>query len=151
METFSASLALSAGNSPVTNELPTQRPVTRSFDVFFELRLNKRLSKQSWGWWFETPLRSLWRHCNTISVKYSGRYGRNKHPLVRADKLYKHMSFAGFCYVVVRFKLILPPPGGSWVKYRNPKRRKKYNLGTATIKWCRPISIAFPTVEIRRS
>ena len=33
-------------------EFPTQRPVTRSFDVFFDLRLNKRLSKQSWGWWF---------------------------------------------------------------------------------------------------
>ena len=26
--------------------------------------LNKRLSKQSWGWWFDTPSRSLWRHCN---------------------------------------------------------------------------------------
>ena len=35
-------------------EFPTQRPVTRSFDVFFHLRLNKRLSKHSWGWWFET-------------------------------------------------------------------------------------------------
>ena len=35
-------------------EFPTQRPVTRSFDVFFHLRLNKRLSKQPWGWWFET-------------------------------------------------------------------------------------------------
>ena len=35
-----------------------------SFDVFFHLCLNKRLSKQSWGWWFETPLRSLWRHLN---------------------------------------------------------------------------------------
>ena len=34
--------------------IPTQRPVTRSFDVFFDLRLNKRLSKQSWSWWFET-------------------------------------------------------------------------------------------------
>ena len=45
-------------------EFPTQRPVTRSFDVFFDLRLNKRLSKQSWGWWFETLSRSLWRHCN---------------------------------------------------------------------------------------
>ena len=49
METFSASLALCAGNSPVTGEFPTQKPVTRSFDVFFDLRLNKRLSKQSWG------------------------------------------------------------------------------------------------------
>ena len=34
--------------------IPAQRPVTRSFDVFFDLRLNKRLSKQWWGWWFET-------------------------------------------------------------------------------------------------
>ena len=52
METVSALLVLCARNSPVTGEFPTQRPVTRSFDVFFDLRLNKRLSKQSWGWWF---------------------------------------------------------------------------------------------------
>ena len=44
--------------------IPTQRPVTRSFNVFFDLCLNKQLSKQSWGWWFETPWCSLWRHCN---------------------------------------------------------------------------------------
>ena len=67
METFSALLAICAGNSPVTGEFPTQRPVTRSFDVVFDLRLNKRLSKQGWGWWFETPSRPLWRHCNNIS------------------------------------------------------------------------------------
>ena len=47
METFSALLALCAGNSPVPGEYPAQRPVTRNFDVYFELRLNKRLSKQS--------------------------------------------------------------------------------------------------------
>ena len=47
MEEFSALLALCAGNSPVTVEFPSQRLVTRSFDVFFDLRLNKRLSKQS--------------------------------------------------------------------------------------------------------
>ena len=51
------------GNSPVTGGFPTQRPVTRSFDDFFDLRLNKRLSKQSLGWWFETPSRPLWCHC----------------------------------------------------------------------------------------
>ena len=50
-------------------EFPTQRPVTRSFDVFFDLRLNKRLSKQGWGWWFETPPWSLWRHCNVVSCE----------------------------------------------------------------------------------
>ena len=64
METFSALLALCAGNSPVTGEFPAQRPVTQSFDVFFYLRLHKRLCKQSWGWWFETQSSSLWRHCN---------------------------------------------------------------------------------------
>ena len=64
METFSALLALCVGNSPVTGEFPSQRPVTRSFDVYFALHLNKRLSKQSCGWWFETPWRPLWRHCN---------------------------------------------------------------------------------------
>ena len=45
METFSALLALCAGNSPVTGEFPSQRPVTRKFDVFFDLRQNTRLSK----------------------------------------------------------------------------------------------------------
>ena len=48
-------------------EFPTQRPVTRSFDVFFDLRLNKQLSKQPWGWWFETPSWSLWRQRNERS------------------------------------------------------------------------------------
>ena len=47
-----------------TGEFTAQRPVTRSFDVFFHLCLNKRLSKQSGSWWFETPLRPLWRHCS---------------------------------------------------------------------------------------
>ena len=67
-EIFSALLAICVGNSPVIGEFPTQRPVTRNFDVFFDLRLNKWLSKQWWGWWFETPLRPLWRHCNFIST-----------------------------------------------------------------------------------
>ena len=62
---------------PLTGYFPSQRPVTRSFDVFFDLRLNKRLSKQSRRWWFETPPCSLWRHCNvpvyisTVCQSYS--------------------------------------------------------------------------------
>ena len=63
METFSALLAFSAGNSPVTGEFPSQLSVMRSFGVFFGLGLHRRLSKQSIHWWFETPLRLLWRHC----------------------------------------------------------------------------------------
>ena len=61
METFSTLLAICAGK---TGEFPAQRPVTWSFDVFFDLRLNKRLSKQLWGWWFETSSCPLWRQCN---------------------------------------------------------------------------------------
>ena len=67
METFSAALAICPGNSPIPGEFPTQRPVTRRFDVFFDLRLNKRLRKQSWGWWFETLSRPLWRQCNVYN------------------------------------------------------------------------------------
>ena len=64
MEIFSTLLALCAGNSPVTSEFPTQRQVTRSFGVFFDLRLNQQLSKQ-WGRrWFETLSCSSWRFCN---------------------------------------------------------------------------------------
>ena len=70
METFSALLAICAGNSPVPGEFPAQRPMTRSFGVFFDLRLNKRLSKHSYGWWFETLSCPLWRHCNVVLVNY---------------------------------------------------------------------------------
>ena len=65
MEAFSVLLALCAGNSLVNGEFPSQRPVTRSFDVFFDLCLRK----QTWGWWFETQSCSLWRRRNEISFK----------------------------------------------------------------------------------
>ena len=64
MEDFSALLAICTGNSPVPGEFPAQRPLTRSFDVFFDLRPNTRLNKQSRGWWFETLSGLLWRHRN---------------------------------------------------------------------------------------
>ena len=51
-------------------EFPTQKPVTPGFDVFFDLRPNKRLSKQPWGWWFETPSWSLWRQCNEDDMQW---------------------------------------------------------------------------------
>ena len=54
--------------TPVTGEFSTQRPATRSFDVFFDLRLNKRLSKQWWGWRFGMPSGPLWRHCDVMSM-----------------------------------------------------------------------------------
>ena len=57
METLSASLVICAGNSPVTGEFPSQMPVTRNFDVFFDIRLNKRLV-------ICDAISPLWRHCN---------------------------------------------------------------------------------------
>ena len=78
MEFFFSLLALWAGNSPVTGELPSKRPVTRSLDLLYDLRLNKRLNKQSRRGWFETPSRPLWRHsketfiCDSCHInKYS--------------------------------------------------------------------------------
>ena len=52
------------GESSGHRRIPLTKSVTRSFGVFFHLRRNKRLSKQSWGCWFETPSRTLWRQCN---------------------------------------------------------------------------------------
>ena len=97
METFSALLALCAGNSPVSGEFPTQRPVTRSCDVLFDLRLNKRLSKQSWGWWFETPPCSFWCHRNDMSyhwtclwvVQFNGLYRNHYLPSYRSHTIYR--------------------------------------------------------------
>ena len=66
---------VTAGNSLVTGEFPSHRPVTRSFDVFFDLRLKKLLSEQSICRWFETPSRSLLRHCNVVP---------NSDPVIRA-------------------------------------------------------------------
>ena len=83
METFSALLAICAGNSLVIGEFPAQGPVTRSFDVSFDLHLNKRLSKQSWGWWFETPLCPLWRHSNDIPKRMTSNLCAR----------YRHMAF----------------------------------------------------------
>ena len=45
-----------------------QRSVTRTFHLFFDLRMNKRLGKHSRRRWFESPLRSLWRHCNDLAT-----------------------------------------------------------------------------------
>ena len=66
METFSALLALCEEKPPITGGFPSQKPVTRSCDVFFNLRLNKLLNKQSISQCFETTSRLLWRHCSEI-------------------------------------------------------------------------------------
>ena len=71
---------------------PAQRPVTRSFDIFFDLRLNKRLSKQSCGWWFETPSGSSWRHCNVR--------------LLLTDLVLTQILFTGYWLFALQFLLL---------------------------------------------
>ena len=70
MKIFSALLAICAGNSPATGEFPSQRPVTRRLDIFFDNCLNTWVSKRKWDWWFETSSRPLWRHCNGWFRRY---------------------------------------------------------------------------------
>ena len=92
METFSTLLALCAGNSPVPGEFPAQRPVTRSFDVFFDLHPNKRWSKQWWGWWFETLSYPLWRHRNgsvSIHSNHAGTIGHCDITIVSGRLMYR--------------------------------------------------------------
>ena len=100
METFSVLLAFCAGNSPVAGKVPSHRPVARSFEVFFNLRLNKRLSKQRWGWWFETPSRSLWRHRNDIKTDFA-QYVTAILWLYNytAIKFYIIPYWSGYCYI----------------------------------------------------
>ena len=104
METFSALLAICAENSPVPGEFPAHRPVTRSFNVFFDLRLNKRLSKQWWGWWFETLSHPLWRHRNDmfsgdsqdhvcVQIRVHGYLAKMKHFLRRGGYSPQLVSF----------------------------------------------------------
>ena len=111
------------GNSPVTGEFPSQRSVARSFGVFFDLRPNKRLSKQSWGWWTETPWRSFWRHCNELKF-----------------------SIIIFAHNIVSWKNVNSPVGRSgnicilvWAKYRSCiwTELVKYIIRNLKMRWRR--------------
>ena len=100
METFSAFLALCEGNSQVTGEFPSQRPVTQSFEVLFDLRLNKRLSKQSRRRWFETPSPPLWRHCNIIRQKLKGMTAHHSPDVINTNTLRPRPNERHFPYDV---------------------------------------------------
>ena len=78
-------------------EFPTQRPATRRFDVYFDLRLNKRLSKQPWGWWFETLSWSLWRHRNGNIRNIHGNFIQNRFKSFIVFMLILIMSW-GICH-----------------------------------------------------
>ena len=104
METVSAARALCAGNSPANGEFPLQRPMTQNFDMFFDLRLNKRLSKQSRRRWFETPLRPLWRYCNVADSMFMHTEADMKWPLFCRPRFEIILSNANCC-IPIQFSL----------------------------------------------
>ena len=109
IEKKSALLVLCAENSPVTGEFPTQRPLTRSFDVFFDLRLNKRLSKHSRDRWYETPSHPFSYDVTVINkqrVLMHGHQGWNvRHGLCHIYMIYAYIwvvySFCLFCCLFI--------------------------------------------------
>ena len=143
METFSALLAICAGNSPVTGESPAQMPVTRSLHVFFHLRLNKQLSKQSWGWWLAVLSRPLWRYCNEMN-NHRPSAGR-----VLAAQI-RHVLFKVFLAIIIAFYPML----SRWCHWiRQPKSR-----GTCSVNTNRGIPTAsylilheYTTIKLLRS
>ena len=93
METWSASLVLCEGNPWISDGFPSQKTVTQSFDVFFDLRLDKQLNKRLRSWWFETPSHPLWRHCNEVMIcRLYGTYTWNIVSLLLIGELETHSS-----------------------------------------------------------
>ena len=81
METFSVLLAICAGNSPVTGEFPAQRPVTRIFDDFFDMCLNKRLSKRHRRYYDVTVM--IQSEPKDIMTFWKGRLGSGSGDLIK--------------------------------------------------------------------
>ena len=112
METFSAFLALCEGKPPVTGGYPSQRPVTRSFDVFFDLCLNKRLSKQSIRQWFDSHRRGHRLHYNVTNA-FSERES-NHYPEQRGHSPPKFLGHG--CLVASPSILCVTEFGHYWLK-----------------------------------
>ena len=89
---------------PLCGEFTAQRPVERSFCVFFDVRLYKRLGKQSWGWWSETLSHPLWPHYNVLGIPCRLPCG-----IMSKTLLSNHHPNVGWAILVVNFgcKLLL--------------------------------------------
>ena len=103
------------------DEFPAQRPVTWTFDDFFDLHLIRRLSKQWWGWWFETLSRPLWRHCNVWRICKTVTYELNiwwgllyilrLNVAHFADDIYKCNFLKENCCILIKVSLKFVPKG----------------------------------------
>ena len=93
----------------------------QSFDVFFYLGLNKRFSKQSRRWWFESLSRSLWRHCNVV-VKYKNKPMITCIPwMIRQACKEYHLSWLQFTLVVFNGNLQILYKKKSSISYLYPE------------------------------
>ena len=160
METFSALLAICAGNSPVPGEFPAQRPVTRSFGVFFDLRLNKQLRKQSWGWWFDTPSRPLWRHHNAglilplpfrisplaprVPFWYKDRLARSMIPIIKIRRSWDRLIYMTGFFIPMRQRLCIDHLEIPWLA----NNAWLYQADMWTNIPCRPCSIHLRTISL---
>ena len=139
MGTFSALLTICAGNSPVNGEFPAQRPVARSFDIFFDLRLNKQLSKQSWGWWSETPMSSFWRQCNATIMNSV---------ITALDCIWHNLRIV-FVFALVNYAII---GSANWCwSYDNDEKLSTAFLGTVAVKFKPKYSICLTMKSIWNS
>ena len=93
MEPFSALVALCAENSPVPVNSPHKGQRRGALMFSFDLHLNKRLSKQPWGWWFETPSLSLWRHCNVLCPLQWRHVSASRRHISQATRLFVQQLF----------------------------------------------------------
>ena len=104
METFSALLAICAENSSIPGEFPAQRPVTRSFGVFFDLCLNKRLiNNREVGDLrrhhphydvivMQGKTLELWTHVSEMKIKGMGKQTHHVNPLYIDDKILQNKT-----------------------------------------------------------
>ena len=153
MQTFSALLALCEGNSPVTGEFPSQRPETQSFDVFFDLRMNKRLSKQSRRRWFDTPSRSLRRHynqmviwCRTELLPTLGGILHSSDPQI--SHLYLGVNTCQFSFILFEsdvrhfIRIILTFHWKRRLAWTRPLYGSRLRYGTVHVSRCNQVSVA---------
>ena len=129
---------------PVPGEFPAQRPVTRSFDVFFDLRLNKWLSKQSWYWWFASPSRPSWRHCNALHLELGDAHMHQwgDGVIIGADIDLLPIGRQTITWENADFSPIIPMGPNlsvSWIKYQSTKY-----LRTSTWKWHQHTQMIIP-------
>ena len=103
-------------------EFPTQRPVTRNFDVFFDLRLNKRLNKQPRGWSFETPSWSVWRHCNVVGR--GEQHDTRKYRLISKIVILLEAQWNSISYEVKCLKITSDITISFWIKYTFFRKNK---------------------------